>query len=77
MEVESANLLSTMRSQAEKLFLASLKRVDPYEAVRRFVRLDGKRLLLQQEGEPEDVLDLQAYDRIFVVGGGKATAPMA
>ncbi len=77
MEAESANLLSTMRSQAEKLFLASLKRVDPYEAVRRFVRLDGKRFLLHQEGEPEDVLDLQAYDRIFVVGGGKATAPMA
>jgi len=77
MEAESANLLSTMRSQAEKLFLASLKRVDPYEAVRRFVRLDGKRLLLHQEGEPEDVLDLQGYDRIFVVGGGKATAPMA
>jgi len=66
-----------MRSQAEKLFLASLKRVDPYEAVKRFVRLDGKRLLLHQEGEPEDVLDLHAFDRVFVVGGGKATAPMA
>ncbi len=77
MEAEPANLLGMMRSQAEKLFRASLKRVDPYEAVRRFVRLDGKKLLLHQEGEPEDVLDLQAYDRIFVVGGGKATAPMA
>jgi len=77
MGVESANLLSTMRSQAERLFRTSLRRVDPYEAVRRFVRLDGKRLLLHQEGEPEDVLDLQAFDRVFVVGGGKATAPMA
>jgi len=77
MAVESANLLSKMRSQAERLFRTSLRRVDPYEAVRRFVRLDGKRLLLHQEGEPEDVLDLQAFDRVFVVGGGKATAPMA
>jgi glycerate 2-kinase len=74
---ESADLLSTMRSQAETIFRASLKRVDPYEAVRRFVRLDGERLLLHQEGEPEDVLDLRAFDRVFVVGGGKATAPMA
>ncbi|MBP1740645.1 MAG: Hydroxypyruvate reductase, partial [Deltaproteobacteria bacterium] len=77
MGVEPANLLSTMRSQAETLFRASLRRVDPYEAVRRFVRLDGLRLLLHREGEPEDVLDLQAFDRVFVVGGGKATAPMA
>jgi glycerate 2-kinase len=77
MGAESANLLSTMRSQAEKLFHASLRRVDPYEAVKRFVRLDGKRLLLHQEGVPEDALDLRNFDRIFVVGGGKATAPMA
>jgi len=74
---EPADLLSTMRSQGETIFRASLKRADPYEAVKRFVRVDGKNLLLQQEGEPEDVLDLQAYDRVFVVGGGKATAPMA
>jgi hydroxypyruvate reductase len=74
---ESADLLSTMRSQGETIFRASLKRVDPYEAVRRFVRLDGEMLLLHQEGEPEDVVDLRAFDRVFVVGGGKATAPMA
>jgi hydroxypyruvate reductase len=77
MEAESGHLLSRMRSQAERLFRASLKRVDPYEAVRRFVRLDGERLLLHQEGEPEEVLDLRAFDRVLVVGGGKATAPMA
>jgi hydroxypyruvate reductase len=77
MEAESADLLSTMRSQALEIFRASLARVDPYEAVKRFVRLDGKRLVLHQEDRVEDVLDLQAVDRVFVVGGGKATAPMA
>ena len=77
MEAESMDLLNKMRSQAQELFRASLKRVDPYEAVRRFVRLDGNKLLLDQEGESETVLDLQAFGRIFVVGGGKATAPMA
>src|SRR5512136_2692820 len=77
MGAEAAGLLSTMRSQAESIFRASLKRVDPYEAVKRFVRLDGGTLLLHQGSEPEDALDLRKLDRVFVVGGGKATAPMA
>ena len=77
MGAEAADLLSTMRSQAESIFRASLKRVDPYEAVKRFVRLDGDTLLLHQGSEPEDALDLRKLDRVFVVGGGKATAPMA
>ena len=74
METESANRLNMMRSQALEIFRASLGRVDPYEAVKRFVRLEGKRLLLQQEGEPEDVLDLQAYDR-FVFHGLNNLSP--
>ena len=77
MEAESMDFLNKMRSQAQDLFRASLKRVDPYEAVRRFVRLDGKKLLLDEEGGSETVLDFQAFASIFVVGGGKATAPMA
>ncbi|MCU0594306.1 MAG: glycerate kinase [Desulfobacterota bacterium] len=77
MEAESTDLLRTMRSQAETIFRASLKRIDPYEAVKRFLRLEGDRLILHQEGRAEVVLDLQKIDRVFVVGGGKATAPMA
>jgi glycerate 2-kinase len=77
MEAQSTDLLSRMRSQAQELFRASLRRVDPYEAVRRFVRIDGKNLFLDQEGESATALDLQAFGRVFVVGGGKATAPMA
>lgn len=77
MGLESTDLLAEMRAQAKDIFLSSLRRVDPYEAVKRFVRLDGNTLCLHQEGEPEEVLDLHSFDRIFVVGGGKATAPMA
>ncbi len=66
-----------MRSQAQELFRASLRRVDPYEAVRRFVRLEGNNLVLGQGGESESALDLRAVERVFLVGGGKATAPMA
>lgn len=73
----SNDLIQQMRSEAVKLFTASLKRVDPYEAVRRFVRLDGKRLILGQEDQPKTELDMEKYHRILIVGGGKATAPMA
>ncbi|MBU2498017.1 MAG: glycerate kinase [Proteobacteria bacterium] len=71
------DLLKQMRSEAVTLFHAAVKRVNPYEAVRQFVRIDQKRLLLGQDGQPKTELDLDAFDRIFLVGGGKATAPMA
>jgi len=71
------NLLKQMRSEAEEIFRASLKAVDPYEAVNHFVRKDGNRLLLGANDGDTVELDLAKYDRIFIVGGGKATAPMA
>ena len=73
----SNDLLGKMRSEAFELFQASLIPVNPYEAVRRFVRIDGNCLLLGQEDQPETELNLEKYERIFLVGGGKATAPMA
>jgi len=46
------NLLKQMRSEAEQLFQVSIERVNPYEAVKRFVRLDGNRLIFGQGGGP-------------------------
>jgi glycerate 2-kinase len=77
MDAENPELLNTMRREAEEIFFASLRRVDPYEAVRRFVRTDGENLLLGEHAGQGDVLDLRAFDRVFVVGGGKAAAPMS
>lgn len=77
MEAEAAELLSRMRSQAQEIFHASLRPVDPYEAVRRFFRLQGNALVLGRKDEEKTVLNLQAFSRIFLVGAGKATAPMA
>lgn len=74
---KSDHLLERIRSEAIRLFRASIARVDPYEAVRRAVRLDGEKLVLAQEEGPKKQVDLDEYDRIFLVGGGKATAPMA
>ncbi|MBW2120015.1 MAG: glycerate kinase [Deltaproteobacteria bacterium] len=70
-------LLKQMRSEAEEIFKGSLDAVDPYLAVKRFVRVEGNRLTLGLEDRVDVELDLTKYDRISLVGGGKATAPMA
>jgi len=70
-------LLNKMRGEAEEIFKASVKRVDPYEATMKFVRLRDGKLKLGSDESSEMELDLDAFERVFVVGGGKATAPMA
>ena len=77
MSAQSKDILHQMRSEAVTFFQASLKPVNPYEAVRRFVQIDGNRLLLGQKNQSQTELDLREYEHIFLVGGGKATAPMA
>lgn len=69
--------MKKMRSDAEAIFRASVHRVDPYAATREFVRLRNGTLRLGTEKSSAITLDLNEYDRVFVVGGGKATAPMA
>ncbi len=69
--------LETVRSDAKEIFAGCLTAVDPYKAVKRFVHLQGDRLIVGMEGGPETELDLAEFDRISLVGAGKATAPMA
>ena len=54
------------------IFAAALDAVDPYRAVRNAVRVEDGHLLVA--GAP---YDLATYDRIIVIGAGKATARMA
>ncbi len=74
---ENKDVLKEMRKEAEKIFRASVERADPYEAVRKFVRLQNGRLSLGREDRPDLELELNRFNHVFVVGGGKATAPMA
>ncbi len=67
-----ADQLASMRRQAEEIFQAALKAVDPVEAVFRYVKAADDTL---QIGEQR--FELKTYDRILVVGAGKAGAPMA
>jgi len=70
-------LLKKMCIEAREIFLSSLEAVDPYAAVKHSVRIAGNKLILGAEKQDTTELDLTKYDRVFLVGGGKATAPMA
>jgi len=74
---EQGKIMGQMRSEAEEIFKSCLQAVDPYKAVKRFVRLEGDRLLLGSGTVSEMELHLKTFKRISLVGAGKATAPMA
>ena len=64
--------LQRMRQHADDIFKAALKAVDPMEAIHRYVKLEQDKLYVG-----ERAFKLSEYDRILVVGAGKAGAPMA
>ncbi len=64
--------IALMRRHAESIFQAGLRAVDPGQAVRRCCRLAGDQLVI---GERH--FDLASFERIILLGAGKAGAPMA
>jgi len=56
----------------EDIFKAGVKAVDPEIAVHKYVRRQGNQLFV---GDCSYILD--SYKRIFLIGAGKGTAPMA
>jgi len=63
---------SAQRDMALEVLGAALDAVDPAEAIRRAVRRDGDVLYVAGQH-----YDLSRYERVLVIGGGKAGAPMA
>jgi hydroxypyruvate reductase len=64
--------LRQLRAHARQIFAAGLSSADPLEAVKRQVTLDGKRLRVG--GTEYNLADIR---HVYVVGCGKAAAPMA
>jgi hydroxypyruvate reductase len=62
----------TLRKQALAVFRAGLQAADPVAAVLRFLRVKQGKLLAGRRRYP-----LDAFDNVWVVGGGKASAAMA
>jgi len=67
-----ADVLQKTRDDAVAIFHKGLEAVAPDAAVRRYCRRDGSRLTIGNQS-----FQLDSFQKIFVVGAGKATAPMA
>ncbi|MCK4314849.1 MAG: glycerate kinase [Anaerolineae bacterium] len=63
-----------LRAVATELQQAALAAVEPGAAVHRHVRREGDEPILKVASRRYDLRD---YERVFVVGGGKAAVPMA
>jgi glycerate 2-kinase len=64
--------LAVMRQHAEHIFQSALRAVEPGAAIKDCCRLDGDSLLIKDLS-----YDLNLYERILVLGVGKAGASMA
>ncbi len=60
------------RAAVTRVMQAALAAVEPGEAVRRALQRDGEQVTVAGR-----TYDLASYDRVIVVGAGKASAPMA
>jgi hydroxypyruvate reductase len=66
-----------MRRMAERIFLKALSAVDPYKILKESIRIEKDRLLVRMEEKQQNIFDLKTYEKIFLVGTGKASNSMA
>ncbi len=69
--------LDTLRANFHEILASAITAVDPYASVLRHINRDGNILNITRRDGQHLRLPLNNFDRIFVVGAGKATAPMA
>lgn len=69
-------LSSPAHAHLEAIFRAGLLRADPYRMIAQHLRLEGNRLVIAFEGQHDEV-NLGAFERIYLLGAGKAAASMA
>jgi glycerate 2-kinase len=70
--MQQNSILPGMHHDAKAIFQAGLKAVDPWDAIHRHCRCDGRHLHIEDK-----IYDLASVERLLVVGAGKATAVMA
>ncbi|OHD68499.1 MAG: hypothetical protein A2W19_14535 [Spirochaetes bacterium RBG_16_49_21] len=69
--------MSKSREDLKAIYTAAISAVNPAAAVESHVKRRGDMLLLYNRGRLFKEFNLKEFDRIIVVGAGKATAPMA
>jgi glycerate 2-kinase len=68
--------LIRLRKDSRAIFEAAVKAVIPEEALRYHLRMENSIMVLKA-GCREERLNLDQFQRVFVIGGGKASASMA
>jgi glycerate 2-kinase len=69
--------LDEMKRMSKAIFSKALTAVDPSNILKDRIRIQRNRLAVKMEGDTEKVFDLDAFDKIFVVGSGKGSNTMA
>ncbi len=69
---EESNHIPGMRNDAVSIFQKGLQAVEPGAAIKKYCRLEDNRLFIG-----DNVYNLSMYENLFVIGAGKASAPMA
>ncbi|MBI4745508.1 MAG: glycerate-2-kinase family protein [Deltaproteobacteria bacterium] len=64
--------MSLIKQQLVDIFNSALSAADPYNAVKRTIKVTDNRLRVN-----DSVYDLKEFSRVIVIGAGKGTAPMA
>jgi len=66
-----------MRKMAKGIFGKAVSAVNPFEALKKSLHIQNNVLTIQVFGNPAGSFDLTAFQRVFLVGTGKASASMA
>lgn len=69
--------LEEMRKIAKTIFLKSISSVDPYQRLKKNLHIDQNRFIIKEKGLPEKVFDLNQFEKIYLLGTGKASCSMA
>ena len=69
--------MSDMRNDLKAIYSEAISAVNPENAVRDHVKCEDNKLVLLQDKKKIKEFDLARFDKIFVVGSGKATSSMA
>jgi len=72
-----ARLDANLKKDALTIFKAALSAVEPARAVEQAVSREGDALKVRQGKKAVKTINLNKVNRVFLVGAGKATAPMA
>ena len=69
--------LQEMHEMAKAIFLKSISSVDPYRRLKEYLHVDRGRLIIKEKGKNENIFNLNEFEKIYLLGTGKASSPMA